>query len=135
MAVEHKHKALTCSYSLNPTPINNYYQCYAEYDEGDGDNTIITSNLKENRCENSGAIAKGIILRELNTFNKNLIGRVVDPVHMSRRAKRANVSSVLKTAEALGIGRASVSSSSQSAAAQTPVKTNMFQTIDKITDS
>ena len=35
MAVDSKHKALTCSYSLDPTHIDNYYQYYAKYDDDD----------------------------------------------------------------------------------------------------
>ena len=65
----------TCWYLLDPTPIDIYYQCYNKYDEDDDDKTIITLNLKENRCENSGAIACGNILRKLNTLDKNSGGR------------------------------------------------------------
>ena len=59
-AVKSKHKALTCSYSLDPTPIDNYYQCYTEYDDDD-ENTIITSNLRENRSENSNELNEEFI--------------------------------------------------------------------------
>ena len=41
VAVEQKHKALTCLYSLTPTPIDNYHQCYDKYNGNDDDITII----------------------------------------------------------------------------------------------
>ena len=61
MAVEHKYKHITCSYVLTPDLLDNHYQCYDEDDEDDDDITIITSNLKEKKCKNSDAVARGII--------------------------------------------------------------------------
>ena len=55
--VKSKHKALDCLYSLDPTPIDSYYQCYTEYDEDDHGNAIIILNLRENICENLSGIA------------------------------------------------------------------------------
>ena len=81
MALEHKHKALTCLYLLTPTPIDNYYQCYDKYDEDDNDITVITSNLKENKCENSGAVTRGITSENLKTLDKDSGGQEVDHVH------------------------------------------------------
>ena len=60
-AVEHKHKASMCSYSLTLTPIDNYYyQCYDEYDEDDDGISIITSNFEDDKLENSGEIVRRI---------------------------------------------------------------------------
>ena len=106
--VDNKHKALTCLYSLEPTPIDNYYQYYAEYHEDDDDNTIITSNLKENKCEKSGTIAQEIKEQNLKTLDKNSGDRGVDPLHTPHRAIWADDQSLLKAAESRG--RAGVSS-------------------------
>ena len=66
MTVERKHRALTCLYSLDPTPIDNYYQCYTEYDDDDDENTIIiASNSRENRSENSNDLAEEFISSKL----------------------------------------------------------------------
>ena len=54
----------------------------------------------------------------------------MDPAHTQHRAKRANDQSLPKAAEAQV--RASVTSDSQSVAVQTPVRTKILQTIDKI---
>ena len=84
-SVEHENKVLTCSYLLDLTPIDNYYQCYEEYDEDDDDNTIITSNLKENKCENLGRIAQGFIKQNLRVVNKNPGGLGVEPMRAPKQ--------------------------------------------------
>ena len=70
-ALDNEHKAVAYLYSLNPTLIDNYYQCYAEYDEDDDDSTIITSNLKENKSEKLGGVTQEIWSKHLKTLDKN----------------------------------------------------------------
>ena len=94
-------------YSLDPTPIDNYYQCYTEYDKDDDENTITTSNLRENKSENLSGAAREFIKQELRTVDKHLSGQVVEPVASPKVAKRGTrVQTLLREAEAQG--RASV---------------------------
>ena len=53
-----------------PTQMDNYYQCYEEYDKDDTDNTIITSNLKKDKCENLVGIDRGFIAGKIKIVHK-----------------------------------------------------------------
>ena len=66
-------------YSLDPTPIANYYQCYTKYADDDDDNTIITLNLRENNCENLSGLGQGFIKQKVYTVDKYSSGQVVEP--------------------------------------------------------
>ena len=82
-------KAITCLYSPTPIPLDNYYQCYDEYDEDDDDITIITSNLEKNKFENSGGIRRGIKAKNMWNVDKHSGAEGQDPyVYLYNTHKR-----------------------------------------------
>ena len=77
-------------HSLNPTPIDNYYQCYTEYDDDDDDNTIITSNLREKNCNISSGAGLEVIKKNIRSVDKDLSDRLVEPVASPEVAKQVS---------------------------------------------
>ena len=88
---------------LDPTPIINYYQCYTKYNDDDDKNTIITSNLRENRSENSNELNQQFIVSKLRTQDKYSSDQVVEPVTAPKVAKLGTrVQILLRETEARG---------------------------------